>query len=81
MSVRLSAGLPRACSGLMYAAVPRMTPRCVTAGDVNVGEFSRAPAANPAADVTGSSAFASPKSNTFTVPSLRTMMFAGLRSR
>ncbi len=29
MSVRRSTGLPRACSGLMYAAVPRMTPPCV----------------------------------------------------
>ena len=26
MSVRLSTAWPRACSGLMYAAVPRMTP-------------------------------------------------------
>ena len=26
MSVRLSTGFPRACSGLMYAAVPRITP-------------------------------------------------------
>ena len=29
MSVRRSTGLPRACSGLMYAAVPRMTPTAV----------------------------------------------------
>ncbi len=37
ISVRLSTVCPRACSGLMYAAVPRMTPSCVpltvTAGD------------------------------------------------
>ena len=26
MSVRLSTALPRACSGLMYAAVPAITP-------------------------------------------------------
>ena len=38
MSLRLSAGLPRACSGLMYAAVPRMTPNCVSAGLVIVGD-------------------------------------------
>ena len=38
MSLRLSAGLPRACSGLMYAAVPRMTPICVSAGLVIVGD-------------------------------------------
>ena len=36
MSLRLSSGLPRACSGLMYAAVPRMTPASVT-GVVRVG--------------------------------------------
>ena len=29
ISVRLSVGLPRACSGLMYAAVPRMVPSSV----------------------------------------------------
>src|SRR5208337_2955815 len=29
MSVRLSIGLPRACSGLMYAAVPSITPAIV----------------------------------------------------
>jgi len=29
----------------------------------------------------GSNAFARPKSRTFTVPSVRTLMFAGLRSR
>ena len=37
MSVRLSTGLPRACSGLMYAAVPRITPAAV-ARAVSVGE-------------------------------------------
>ena len=31
MSARLSTGLPRACSGLMYAAVPRIAPACVAA--------------------------------------------------
>ena len=35
----------------------------------------------PAAGATGSSAFASPKSSTFTVPSGRTLMLAGFRSR
>ena len=29
MSLRLSTGLPRACSGLMYPAVPKMTPDIV----------------------------------------------------
>ena len=36
-SARLSTGLPRACSGLMYAAVPRMIPAAV-ARAVSVGE-------------------------------------------
>ena len=30
--------LPRACSGDMYAAVPRIIPACVIAGDVMVGD-------------------------------------------
>jgi hypothetical protein len=29
MSDRLSTGFPRACSGDMYAAVPKMIPACV----------------------------------------------------
>ena len=33
MSARLSTVRPRACSGDMYAAVPRMIPACVMAGD------------------------------------------------
>ncbi len=76
-SLRLSAGRPFACSGLMYAAVPRIMPICVIAGVVIVGEFDSSARAAPA----GSSALASPKSRTFTVPSGRSLMFAGLRSR
>ena len=38
MSARLSTGLPRACSGLMYAAVPRIIPAWVIAGVVIVGD-------------------------------------------
>ncbi len=45
---------------------------------VNVGEFA-APAVAPAPS--GADALARPKSSTFTVPSARTLMFAGLRSR
>ncbi len=41
MSARLSTVFPRACSGAMYAAVPRIIPACVIAGDVTVGEFMR----------------------------------------
>ena len=61
----------------MYAAVPRIIPACVIAGEVMVGE-TETPGDEPAA---GSIAFARPKSSTFTVPSVRTFMFAGLRSR
>ena len=38
MSVRLSMRLPRACSGLMYAAVPRINPSSVPC-PVIVGVF------------------------------------------
>ena len=77
MSLRLSTVLPRACSGLMYAAVPRIIPACVIAGVVIVG------ACDIPGDIAlvGSSAFAKPKSSTFTVPSGRTFTLAGLRSR
>ena len=45
MSLRLSAGLPFACSGAMYAAVPRITPTPVNiAGEVNVGKLASGPA-------------------------------------
>ncbi len=69
MSVRLSTDRPRACSGLMYAAVP--TTACAAA--VRVGSCGPLP--------DGSSAFARPKSRTFTVPSGRSLMFAGFKSR
>ena len=74
-SVRRSTGRPRACSGDMYAAVPRMTPIRVAAV-ARVGDASGSPDAGPA-----SSALARPKSSTLTVPSSRTLMLAGLRSR
>ena len=73
MSARRSTGRPRACSGAMYAAVPRMTPMAVIAGDVT--------AASVAADPSPATAFARPKSSTLTVPSSRTLILAGLRSR
>jgi hypothetical protein len=74
-SVRRSTGLPRACSGLMYAAVPRMTPAYV-ARMLSVGDIVRDDAV-----ASRSSIFARPKSSTFTVPSGPTLMFAGFRSR
>ena len=39
ISTRLSIGLPFACSGAMYTAVPSTMPICVIAGEVRVGEF------------------------------------------
>jgi hypothetical protein len=78
MSAPLSTGLPRACSGDMYAAVPRIMPTpVICTGVVIVGD---AVSCGLMADA-GSIAFAKPKSNTFTVPSSRTLMFAGFRSR
>jgi hypothetical protein len=53
-----------------------MTPHAVTAGLVIV-----ASAPDATAFEAGSSALASPKSSTFTVPSGRSLMLAGLRSR
>ena len=53
-----------------------MVPACVIAGVVIVGDcetFGALP--------TGSIALARPKSSTFTVPSGRSLMFVGLRSR
>jgi hypothetical protein len=75
MSTLRSTTLPRACSGAMYAAVPRMSPACVACID-NVGDIVALPAGE-----TGSNALARPKSNTFTAPSDRTLMLAGFRSR
>ena len=37
-SLRRSASRPLACSGLIYAAVPRTIPACVIAGVVMVGD-------------------------------------------
>jgi len=76
MSARLSTARPRACSGAMYAAVPMIIPICVALA-VIVGEFI----ASTLDEAAGSIAFARPKSSTFTVPSARTLMFCGFRSR
>ena len=71
MSVRLSTGCPRACSGLMYAAVPMMpVVRCGERGLVD--EQCWRPR---------SSALARPKSRTFIIPSARHAMLAGFKSR
>ena len=75
-SDRLSTGRPRACSGLIYAAVPRITPCTVIAGDIIVGEFIRS-----AFDPLASNVFASPKSRILIWPSAATITLAGFRSR
>ena len=74
-SLRLSTGSPRACSGLMYAAVPMTAPSRGPAL-VAIGTSVRS-------GVTPSppTALASPKSRTFTTPSGVILMLAGLRSR
>ena len=79
MSVRLSTARPRACSGDIYAAVPRIMPIPVIAGLVSVGDWDEA--SDRTAPPPGSASLASPKSSTFTVPSSRTLMLAGFRSR
>jgi hypothetical protein len=58
--------------------VPRIIPALViVAGEVIVGDIDRFVDEPPG----GSMALARPKSSTFTVPSARTLMFAGFRSR
>jgi hypothetical protein len=81
MSARRSTTFPRACSGAMYAAVPRMIPALViVAGESIVGEAVTSTLRVPL-PAFRSSALARPKSSTFTVPSGRSLMFAGFRSR
>ena len=75
MSARLSTAAPRACSGLMYAAVRRIIPARV-ADMICVGESLGSLVA-----AGSSAAFARPKSCTFTTPSGVILMFAGFRSR
>ena len=75
ISLRRSTGRPTACSGDMYAAVPRIMPARVCPM-VMVGEFA-------SEDLGGSSSrtLARPKSSTFTTPSGVILMLAGFRSR
>src|SRR5262249_6095677 len=69
MSEVRSMVLPRACSGDMYAAVPKITPG--TEALIRVGELDNMV-------VCGfSNAFANPKSNTFTFPPSASLIFAG----
>ena len=78
MSERLSTGLPRACSGAMYATVPSTTPVAVAAERRRV-ERGGPGAALPASGV--HQAFARPKSSTFAVPAAVSLILAGFRSR
>ena len=64
MSARRSATRPLACSGLMYAAVPRITPAWVIAGEITVSA-SASSAVAPVLSRPG--ALARPKSTSFTV--------------
>ena len=74
-------GAPSPAPGAMYAAVPE--------DHADAGHHRRARDRRRLRQMTrgrrspgsGASAFASPKSSTFTVPSSRTLMFAGFRSR
>ena len=75
MSVRSSTGWPRACSGLMYAAVPMtgpspLPPSLAPGAFVGSGDEPSPP-----------TVLARPKSRTFTTPSRVIVMLAGLRSR
>ena len=74
MSVRLSSGSPRACSGLMYAAVPSRPWEFTVVAPLVAASRSRSGALSALA-------FASPKSSTLTMPSAVILMLAGLRSR
>ena len=76
MSARRSRGVPAACSGLMYAAVPRMIPACVIASVVIVGDCDTLGASQPKLHRLGEA-----EVQHFAVPSGRTLMFAGFRSR
>ena len=72
--------VPSPARGSCTPPCPRITPASVAAGVVTVGDCaSGVRASTPLAS--GAASLASPKSSTFTVPSSRTLMFAGFRSR
>ncbi len=78
-SVRPSTGLPRACSGDMYAAVPMIMPTA-EAGRASVGAFDM-DAERGSSLESSLQALARPKSRTFTFPSGVIITLPGLRSR
>ena len=74
-SVLRSTGLPQACSGDMYAAVPMIMPACVISAVAVAASLMRS------GDEDTAAAFASPKSSTLTCPPGVILMLAGFRSR
>ena len=80
MSVRWSTARPRACSGLMYAAVPRMMPARVALGII-VGDCVMSTLLEPEPTPMIDACLASPKSRTLTVPADEILMLPGFRSR
>ena len=85
MSVRRSTGLPRACSGERYGAVPRMTPgmvgECSASARVIVGELGVTAGESICAPGSASFPLARPKSITLTRSPAAMTTFAGFRSR
>src|SRR5262249_27606726 len=75
ISERVVVILPFACSGDMYAAVPRITPALVATA-LKVGELD-----SDAVPELLSKALARPKSRTLTLPSGVIFTFAGFKSR
>ena len=82
MSARRSTGLPARLLRRHVGGGAEDDRRAACAcGRVSVGELVDASPASAGEVASGSSAFARPKSSTFTVPSARTLTFAGFRSR
>jgi hypothetical protein len=77
MSARASTASPRACSGAMYAAVPRTTPESVFGPEGKSALHSPGSRCSPIL----SRALARPKSSTLTAPSAVILTLAGFRSR
>ena len=78
-SVRASSSFPNACSGDIYATVPRAEPGLVICS-LESSNVASSDAVSPVAP-TPLATFASPKSKIFACPRVVTKMFAGLMSR
>ncbi len=77
-SARLSTACPRACSGDMYAAVPRIRPAAVPRAARAWGTATRSAEDVTPRAVSAPSALARPKSSTLTLPSGVTLTFGRL---